>query len=480
MNRAHSYAQVPAQDSSNSGNSLNDDIITPGNNGSGSGSPTSGISSRSKGKQNSKGYATLHNDDDDDDDVAEDSVMLRPMTTASSSAPRRSIYPSRRQHRISDNDDEEDDDDFDDSEIYDHQGDNEISVAPPLQGSSSASSSSAAGPSSTSLNTAGNRGSSSWFGSSSRGMSGARTTNRSFLARLTGRQRPDRDARIMIQTTMDGVFSNLSAKPRVEKPIEEELPPSYKSAALDISPAYYETTVNSPAAGFYMDEDEALVDGLPVGGLLGFMWNMIISMSFQFVGFFLTYLLHTSHATKNGSKAGLGFTFMSMGYQMLQGKSLTEDGTSQDEPSLDADTGYMGNIPPASEIDLPLQSTSEYYWLSWFMVILGAAIVAQSLFEFARAKRTQIVVNASSSEVLEESVSASTAAGAAQAFALAMFTAQTSPQPVSASASTSGSGSGSITGAAAPGFTSVPPPSTTAGAPPGEPSGSRTVVVMMP
>ncbi|KAK3817932.1 MAG: hypothetical protein JOS17DRAFT_392469 [Linnemannia elongata] len=409
--------------------------------------------------------------------------MLRPMTTASSSAPRRSIYPSRRQHhRLNDHDDdEEDDDDLNDREIYDLQGDNEISVAPPVQGSSSASSSSAAGPSSTSFNTAGNQGSSSWFGSGSRGMSGARTTNRSFLARLTGRQRPDRDARIMIQTTMDGVFSNLSAKPRVEKPIEEELPPSYKSAALDISPAYYETTVNSPAAGFYMDEDEALVDGLPVGGLLGFMWNMIISMSFQFVGFFLTYLLHTSHATKNGSKAGLGFTFMSMGYQMLQGKSLTEDGTSQDEPSLDADTGYMGNIPPSSEIDLPLQSTSEYYWLSWFMVILGAAIVAQSLFEFARAKRTQIVVNASSSEALEESVSASTAAGAAQAFALAMFTAQVgNPQPASASASTSGSGSGSATGASAPGSTSALPSSTTAGAASGSPSGSRTVVVMMP
>ncbi|KAG0310222.1 hypothetical protein BGZ97_012701 [Linnemannia gamsii] len=297
-------------------------------------------------------------------------------------------------------------------------------------------------------------------------MSGARTTNRSFLARLTGRQRPDRDARIMIQTTMDGVFSNLSAKPRVEKPIEEELPPSYKSAALDISPAYYETTVNSPAAGFYMDEDEALVDGLPVGGLLGFMWNMIISMSFQFVGFFLTYLLHTSHATKNGSKAGLGFTFMSMGYQMLQGKSLTDDGSARDEPSIDTDTGYMGYIPPASEMDLPLQSTSEYYWLSWFMVILGAAIVAQSLFEFARAKRTQTVVNASSSEALEESVSASAAAGAAQAFALAMFTSQiANPQPASASASTSGSGSGSTSGVA-----------TASEAP----SGSGTVVVMMP
>ncbi|KAF9131499.1 hypothetical protein BGW39_001745 [Mortierella sp. 14UC] len=414
------------------------------------------MSSKSKGKQNSNGYSTLQNVEDEDEESAEDSVMLRPMTTASSSAPRRSIYPSRRQHHELNDDDDVDDDDFDDREIYGLQGDNEISVASPVEGSFS---SSAIGSTSSSITT-GNQGSSSLFAAGPRGMSGARTTNRSFLARLTGRQRPERDARIMIQTTMDGVFSNMSAKPRVEKPIEEELPPSYKSAALDISPTYYETTVNSPAAGYYMDEDEALVDGLPVGGLLGFMWNMIISMSFQFVGFFLTYLLHTSHATKNGSKAGLGFTFMSMGYQMLQGKSLTEDGTSQDEPSIDADTGYMGNIPPASEIDLPLQSTSEYYWLSWFMVILGAGIVAQSLFEFARAKRTQMVVNASSSEALEESVSGSAAAGAAQAFALAMFTSQIA-NPQLASSSTSGSGSTSAA----------------TGSDTGAPGGSRAVVV---
>ena len=32
-------------------------------------------------------------------------------------------------------------------------------------------------------------------------------------------------ARRVIQSTMDGVFSNLSAKPRVERPHQEELPP---------------------------------------------------------------------------------------------------------------------------------------------------------------------------------------------------------------------------------------------------------------
>jgi hypothetical protein len=54
------------------------------------------------------------------------------------------------------------------------------------------------------------------------------------LARLTGRQRPERDARRMLQSTIDGVFSNMSAKPRVEKPYEEELPPVSPSLCLSL------------------------------------------------------------------------------------------------------------------------------------------------------------------------------------------------------------------------------------------------------
>jgi hypothetical protein len=59
-----------------------------------------------------------------------------------------------------------------------------------------------------------------------------------------------------------------------------------------------------------------LVDGLPVGHLFGFAWNLLVSMSFQFVGFLLTYLLHTTHAAKNGSRAGLGITLIQYGFYM--------------------------------------------------------------------------------------------------------------------------------------------------------------------
>lgn len=56
-----------------------------------------------------------------------------------------------------------------------------------------------------------------------------------------------------------------------------------------------------------------IVDGLPSGSYFSFAWNFLISISFQFVGFVLTYLLHTTHAAKFGSRAGLGVTLIQYG-----------------------------------------------------------------------------------------------------------------------------------------------------------------------
>lgn len=40
---------------------------------------------------------------------------------------------------------------------------------------------------------------------------------------------------------------------------------------------------------------------------------MLVSVSFQFIGFLLTYVLHTTHAAKHGSRAGLGITLIQYG-----------------------------------------------------------------------------------------------------------------------------------------------------------------------
>lgn len=129
----------------------------------------------------------------------------------------------------------------------------------------------------------------------------------------------------------DGVFANLTAKPDGHRRLgqtgdyvggedaygdKDEVPPSYDVAAQDSAPPYWETTIIAPT-GMY-GPDDVLVDGMPVGNFFSFAWNLLVSMSFQFVGFLLTYLLHTTHAAKNGSRAGLGITMIQFGFFLKQ------------------------------------------------------------------------------------------------------------------------------------------------------------------
>ena len=77
--------------------------------------------------------------------------------------------------------------------------------------------------------------------------------------------------------------------------------------------------------------DEVYYEGLPVGSVFSFIWNGMISMSFQLVGFLLTYLLHTTHAAKNGSRAGLGITLVQYGFYMKgSGSAMTPPANGQD------------------------------------------------------------------------------------------------------------------------------------------------------
>ncbi|GAA5885537.1 hypothetical protein JCM16303_002248 [Sporobolomyces ruberrimus] len=148
----------------------------------------------------------------------------------------------------------------------------------------------------------------------------------------------------------DGVFSNLAAKPEGssntevvgEGPDKDEILPAYEAAALDSTPPYWETTVIAP--GSFLGPDDICVDGMPVGNLFSFAWNLLVSMSFQFVGFLLTYLLHTTHAAKNGSRAGFGITLIQLGFYLKQhtdhsGDPLFQDGSAQDETGLNGSPG---------------------------------------------------------------------------------------------------------------------------------------------
>jgi len=113
----------------------------------------------------------------------------------------------------------------------------------------------------------------------------------------------------------------------VPEDTRQEAPPSYASAQADAVPPYWETTVHAP---FSPDSvGDMVIDSLPTGSLFSFCWNLLVSISFQFVGFLLTYLLHTSHAARLGSRAGLGVTLIQYGFA-LRSRLDSTDSTRND------------------------------------------------------------------------------------------------------------------------------------------------------
>lgn len=189
----------------------------------------------------------------------------------------------------------------------------------------------------------------------------------------------------------DGVFANISAKPSVQTAEEkaDEHPPTYEQAAADQPPPFWETTILAPG----MVGDEVFIDGLPVGTFFAFVWNAIVSMSFQLVGFLLTYLLHTTHAAKNGSRAGLGITLIHYGFYI---RTAPEDGVPPPEaqPTDPNSYTYDDSVSDTGDNNAS-DSMSQAEWLSYIFMIVGWFILIRSISDFLRARRTEQVVLAS-------------------------------------------------------------------------------------
>jgi len=190
----------------------------------------------------------------------------------------------------------------------------------------------------------------------------------------------------------DGVFANLSAKPSVGEKLEEH-PPTYEQAAADATPPYWETTILAPGVA----SDEVFIDGLPVGSVFAFVWNALISMSFQLVGFLLTYLLHTTHAAKNGSRAGLGITLVQFGFVMRGRGNDGAGGSPPPEAEPPEPNAYDFENAPDVVTDAAnsAESLGRNEWLSYILMVVGWFILIRAVSDFLRARRTEQVILAS-------------------------------------------------------------------------------------
>lgn len=128
----------------------------------------------------------------------------------------------------------------------------------------------------------------------------------------------------------------------------------------------------------------------------------MISMSFQLVGFLLTYLLHTTHAAKNGSKAGLGITMVQYGFLMRGSSSKPPDAVVDPtepqfpnahdfDPAQVADaTTVAASSSTASSSSITSVASSE--WLAYALMIVGWFILIRSVSDFLRARRHEQLV----------------------------------------------------------------------------------------
>jgi len=107
-----------------------------------------------------------------------------------------------------------------------------------------------------------------------------------------------------------------------------------------------------------------------------FCGTAFISFFFQFIGFLITYLLHTTHAAKYGSRAGLGLTLIQYGFSTQLANSMTPPEASGGqgvhgtwEPVV---SGEPQNDPPSVEV--PVITSRD--WLSILFMTLGNSITA--------------------------------------------------------------------------------------------------------
>lgn len=164
------------------------------------------------------------------------------------------------------------------------------------------------------------------------------------------------------------------------------------------------------------NSDDIFVDGLLVGSFFSFVWNALISMSFQLIGFLLTYLLHTTHAAKHGSRAGLGITLIQYGF------------TFRASPGSDPVTGMPGGVPTDPSGAVPsdpnvhnfdpsqvagmadveaVDAVSTTAWISYALMIVGWFILIRAVSDFVRARRQEQMVRASPDRGLGVAVVAS-------------------------------------------------------------------------
>ena len=132
-------------------------------------------------------------------------------------------------------------------------------------------------------------------------------------------------------------------------------------------------------------------------------------MSFQLVGFLLTYLLHTTHAAKNGSRAGLGITLVQYGFYMRSG-STARNGSPEPQYGQPGDpnnhefdpasmsssaattVAAMANSQGAPQSATHVRGFLASEAVAYVLMVAGWFILIKAVTDFLKARRHEQLV----------------------------------------------------------------------------------------
>lgn len=154
--------------------------------------------------------------------------------------------------------------------------------------------------------------------------------------------------------TVDGVFSNITEKPKatlhseieVNEPQKEKLPEYDEDSPCPPYPVHVVCT-----------EGIQFVDGIPAGTMFQFIYSILVTFLFQFIGFIICYIFSISHAGKLGARAGLGLNIMNFAFTV------------------------------------PVEGSESSSWLTYVLIFLGWLVFLQSWIEFMRVRKTEQLIN---------------------------------------------------------------------------------------
>lgn len=119
-----------------------------------------------------------------------------------------------------------------------------------------------------------------------------------------------------------------------------------------------------------------IVGTMTIGTVFALLWNMFISGTFQFIGFVLTFLLHTTHAAKLGSRAGLGISLFQYGVELLRSIDLSvKEAHKKNQIASESNSNATVTLPSKATL-------SHSKLVCYFIALLGLIILVQSVLAY--------------------------------------------------------------------------------------------------